>query len=333
MKVLSCMFLLLIFCWSCTDESANDYTQTEIFESAWSEIDRNYSFFEDKAPDWDSIHSEFSKKVSNLMTDRELSDLIGEMLDILYDGHTNLYAPYGITGNEDYFTDLPINEVDSILQYFDHYVVINQNYDWAKIKGQSIFYLKIKSFDGTKESIEEIQTLLDEMSTGELLIVDVRGNRGGLISNVEMLLSNFLSENLTVLQYRYRNGANHLDFTEWITWTLYPYQNESYNDLKIAILTSKHTYSASEWFVAAMKEIDNTMVIGDYTGGGSGRPIIRELPNGWILRISNSQVKMESGVDFQNTGIAPDQIVRLDEAAKYENQDLVLEEAVRWLQN
>jgi C-terminal processing protease CtpA/Prc len=73
--------------------------------------------------------------------------------------------------------------------------------------------------------------------------------------------------------------------------------------------------------------------VGDTTGGGSAIPILRELPNGWILRISNSQLMLPSGTDFQNTGLYPQFPIWITSQDAENGIDTILEKAISILTN
>jgi C-terminal processing protease CtpA/Prc len=102
-------------------------------------------------------------------------------------------------------------------------------------------------------------------------------------------------------------------------------------DKPVAVLTNRGSFSATEWFVLFMQLQANVTIVGDTTGGGGAVPISRELPNGWILRVSNTQTKLASGKVFQKSGIAPDVPVWITESDEQKNVDTILESAIALL--
>jgi C-terminal processing protease CtpA/Prc len=87
-------------------------------------------------------------------------------------------------------------------------------------------------------------------------------------------------------------------------------------------------YSATGWFLLEMKSLPYVKLIGDTTGGGSAQPIVRELPNGWIVRMSNSQRLSSEGKDDQYTGLYPDIPVWISQKNIQEGKDSILERAI-----
>jgi hypothetical protein len=74
----------------------------------------------------------------------------------------------------------------------------------------------------------------------------------------------------------------------------------------VALLTNRRTFSAAESFVLAMRATPNVTVIGDITGGGSGNPIQREMPNGWTFTISRWIERAPDGTTHEGVGLEPD---------------------------
>jgi C-terminal processing protease CtpA/Prc len=101
----------------------------------------------------------------------------------------------------------------------------------------------------------------------------------------------------------------------------------------VAILTNRQTFSAAEWFVLFVKVMPNVTIIGDTTGGGSAKTILRELSNGWTLRTSNTQTLMSNGCDFQFTGLFPDIPIWISPEDYNREVDTILEKAILLLNN
>ena len=104
-----------------------------------------------------------------------------------------------------------------------------------------------------------------------------------------------------------------------------------WTDKPVIVLTNRRSYSATEWFVLFMDLQPNVQIVGDTTGGGGAVPITRELPNGWILRVSNTQTRLPSGKVFQKSGIFPDVPVWIPQEDETNNIDTILEKAIQLL--
>ena len=53
-------------------------------------IDEHYCFFREKQVNWDSIHRVYAPRFNDAMTDRQLFEVLDNMLAELRDGHVNL---------------------------------------------------------------------------------------------------------------------------------------------------------------------------------------------------------------------------------------------------
>ncbi len=77
-----------------------------------------------------------------------------------------------------------------------------------------------------------------------------------------------------------------------------------------------------------MKNIpDNVTVIGGKTGGGGGLPSYKDLPNGWLLRLSVTQL-LDLNQQQIEGGIEPDIYVELTDADIEKGKDTILEFAL-----
>jgi C-terminal processing protease CtpA/Prc len=260
----------------------------------------------------------------------ELFEIMDKALTLLNDGHLNIHTPHGIGGNTKYFSVFPENPVVAQPDgpYFEYYHVINRQMSVGKIKNSGLSYLRIKTFDGREVDFARIDSVLHSLVWSSGLIIDVRSNYGGSIGNAESVASKFLKTTSVAYEYRIRNGPRHSDFTPWYPIEIIPSPAPGWAEKQVVILTNRGSFSATEWFVLFMKRRPGVAVVGDTTGGGGAIPITRELPNGWILRIPNTQTRLPSGEFFQSTGIAPDVPVWLNDEDQANGVDTILESAI-----
>ncbi len=334
MKNIAILLALIILTTGCSDyleETASSNRET--FLAVCEQVDQHYSFFTYTHSNWDSIVQYHVSELPEEPSDEELFTAIDHLLNELNDGHTNVYTPNGIAGNTQYFSSYLNNTIDNTQAYFSSYEVINQAFDIGSFNTNHIAYLKLKSLAGDDNVFEKIDSISTLISESEGLIIDVRDNRGGNISNSEIVVYRFTNNILTPCKYRYRNGREHNDFSTWQNYTINGSKIDSQYNKPIAILTNRITYSAAEWFVFSMKCLENVNCIGDTTGGGSAKPIFRELPNGWMLRVSNTQCQLPPGNDFQNIGLKPDIPLWLTNDDLIQNKDAIIERAILWITN
>ena len=296
------------------------------FEVFWKEFDRQYSFFSLLNLDWDSVYTVYKPRIHNNMTQSELFGVLSEMTYLLKDGHVNLYTNFGQSRYTEWYSKYPVNQLP-----FNYYVLNmekpNNKIAYAKIVSHNIGYIYISSFSGENEDYEVIDQILEEFTDMDGIVIDVRSNSGGSSVNAGIIASRFANERLLYVKVRYRNGPEHTDFTNWYSHCLQPYEGNRF--LKpVCVLTNRMSYSATEWFVAMMDVVSGVTIIGDTTGGGSGDPLKRQLPNGWFFRLSNSQSQLPSGRDYQLSGIYPDIPVWINKSDSINGKDTILETAI-----
>ncbi|WP_207426670.1 S41 family peptidase [Pedobacter sp. SYSU D00535] len=298
-----------------------------IFDTYWKEVDRHYSFFGQNKLNWDSVYSAYRGRIKPGLSKDSLFKLLAQTTNLLQDAHTNIFTHKGIGGNTEYFEKYQVNQIAPGSEPYFEYYYPGRIFDYGKLKNSNIGYIRIKTFEGDKHRFEEIDSVLHLLDQTRALIIDVRSNFGGKISNSKIIASRLADSKRYAGKYRVRNGPAHNDFSDWIDVFVSPDENGFHMNKPVAILTNRHTYSATEWFVLQADVLPNVTLVGDTTGGGSAIPLVRELPNGWLLRVSNSQLMLPSGRDFQNTGLYPDIPVKNTPADAEAGIDRILEKA------
>ena len=167
-----------------------------------------------------------------------------------------------------------------------------------------IGYVRIKQFQANTSSDLEA-ALTDLRKNGDLkgLVLDLRGNPGGLLDQAARVADKFIADGPIVAtvgnpsEGREEKSA-HPDGTE----PNYP----------IALLVNGSSASASEIVAGAMKNHERAVVIGEATfGKGSVQLVFPELPDKAALKLTIAQYLTEPGdISIQGTGVTPD--VQLD---------------------
>lgn len=297
------------------------------FEALWSIIDEHYCFFEYKEIDWDSIHTAYAPRVNNEMNALALFDLCSEMLDELQDGHVNLTSSFSTSHYWKWFQDYPVNYDERIIH--ENYL----NFDFYQTNGitykklqENIGYMYYGSFSNgiSQNSLDHI---LAHLAPCNGLIIDIRNNGGGTLTNVDVLVSRFITQRTLAGYICHKTGAGHNDFSEPYAYYYEPPQGHILYNKPIVVLTNRHTYSAANNFVQVMRLLPQVTIIGDRTGGGSGMPFTYNLPNGWNIRLSSSPILDANGNDTE-WGIDPDIKIDMDTTAALNGHDTILDKAI-----
>ncbi|MGH7280446.1 MAG: MXAN_5808 family serine peptidase, partial [Polyangiaceae bacterium] len=169
-----------------------------------------------------------------------------------------------------------------------------------KMLDGNVGYVRIKQFQANT-SAELDAALMDLKKNGELkgLVLDLRGNPGGLLDQAARVADKFIADGPIVAtvgnpsEGREEKEA-HVDGTE----PNYP----------IALLVSGSSASASEIVAGAMKNHDRAVIVGETTfGKGSVQLIFNELPDKAALKLTIAQYLTEPGdISIQGTGVTPD---------------------------
>jgi hypothetical protein len=301
------------------------------FKVCWKILDENYCFFDYKQIDWDSMYAKYSLQINESTDEMELFQILASMTQELQDGHVNVISKYYLSSYEGWFQYHPANFNWSIIQNYYKEGERSGDYDeirYALLSDNQIGYIYYGSFN---ESIleSELNKIFNTFKDCKGLIVDVRDNGGGSLTNSDRLASRFLNTKTLCGYIQHKTGKGHNDFSE-----PYPlYLEPSHGDLwlkPVIVLTNRRCFSAANNFVSKMRVLPNVQTLGGSTGGGSGFPFTSELPNGWRIRFSTSPIL---DIDKQHTefGIEPDIPVTLTPEDVEKQKDTLIESAIQLL--
>lgn len=158
-----------------------------------------------------------------------------------------------------------------------------------------IGYVVITNFHegaGT-ETVEEVEKLLEQGA--EKLIFDVRNNPGGYVHEMVYALDYLLPEGPLFRSVNY-NGAESVDASD-----------ADCLDLPMAVLINGNTYSAAEFFAAALSEYDWAVTVGEPTCGKGYYQTTIQLGDGSAVQLSTGAYTTPNGVNLTEVGgLKPD---------------------------
>lgn len=161
--------------------------------------------------------------------------------------------------------------------------------------------ITIANFDSrcAEESIAAIESL--QKQGAKKLIFDVRYNPGGYAHELVELLDYLLPEGDLFRTVRY-DGKENVDTSD-----------ESYLDMPMAVLVNANSYSAAEFFAAALQEYEAAEIVGQQTVGKGYFQTTYVLEDGSALALSIGEYYTPKGVNLAGTGITPDVEVEMTE--------------------
>lgn len=174
----------------------------------------------------------------------------------------------------------------------------------SKMLNDGIGYVAVSQFDALTS--EQFKSNIESLKSQGMkkLIVDLRGNPGGLLDQVVDMLDYILPEGL-VLYTEDKNGNKE------------EYYAKNPDELKIpmAVLVNENSASASEVFTATFKDFKWGKVVGKTTFGKGIVQNVLPLGDGTAVKITTQHYYPPSGYDLHKVGIKPDVDVDLNDGA------------------
>lgn len=326
------LVFIAFFVASCHEEVEYKNDPYGNFDALWTSIDEHYCFFKYKDVDWKAVGERYRAKLQPKMTSKELFDVCSEMLKELKDGHTNLVSPWDVSRYW-IWEKYPVNYDQRVID--EHYL----NFEYKKACGIKYGVLRnnygYMYYGDFSVSIGEgnLDMILGALASCDGLVIDVRSNGGGLLTNVEPIVARFITEKIYAGAISHKTGPGHNDFSKPYDYYFSPAPSGRVKFSKpVVVLTNRASFSATNNFVSIMKSLPQVKVVGDVTGGGCGLPFTSEMPNGWSVRYSASAITDPSG-NLTEFGVEPDYKVDMTPQEIAEGRDAILEKAFEVLNN
>ena len=137
-------------------------------------------------------------------------------------------------------------------------------------------------------SPKEISNALDSLSANpgfSRLILDLRGNGGGLVESAIEILGNFLPKGTGVLRTKGKDSEKVYKTTV----------NPGYKDMPLAVLIDGGTASASEITAGALQDLDRAVLVGSRSFGKGLVQTTFPLPHDALLKVTVSKYYIPSG--------------------------------------
>jgi carboxyl-terminal processing protease len=159
-------------------------------------------------------------------------------------------------------------------------------------------YIKLVNFQESTDS--DLANAIKEAGDDQKikgLILDLRGNPGGLLDQAVKVSQMFVDKGLIV----YTDGRARDQRMEFRAST-----SGKHYKFKMAILINQGSASASEILAGALQDYDRALVIGEKSFGKASVQTIIPLDNGTGLRLTTAYYYTPKGRHIQKTGIVPD---------------------------
>ncbi len=181
---------------------------------------------------------------------------------------------------------------------------------------KDIVYIRLSSFISRNAS-KEFSDILAKNPDAKAVIVDLRSNPGGLLSNAIYISDMFLNGGAIVSTVD-RDGYKETQKAARGVLTTKP----------LVVLIDKGSASASEIFSGAIKDNKRGVIVGTQSFGKGLVQEINKLPNSSGINITIQKYLTPNGTDIHKKGITPDIVVELTEEDVKNKNDLQLKKAI-----
>lgn len=182
----------------------------------------------------------------------------------------------------------------------------------SEVLEDDIGYIQILAFDDG--SSEEFETKLTELLAKNIksLIIDVRDNGGGIVTEAINISELFIPKGKTIMI------ESDKDLNEEITKA--KTESKINSDLEVIILTNENSASASEIFVGALRDNEIAKIVGTKTFGKGVMQEIVPVKSGGALKVTIEEFKTPNGNTINKKGIEPDIEIEDDEKTEIDEQ-------------
>ncbi len=202
---------------------------------------------------------------------------------------------------------------------------VSLSYVFYEMQTDKIGYLRITEF--TQAASEQFREALEALNEAgmEQLIVDLRGNPGGLLTSVCDMLDEVLPEGQLIV-YTEDKAGNRVEYSA---------DGEQISDCGIAVLVDGNSASGSEIFAGAVQDCALGPVIGSQTYGKGVVQKSYTLSDGSAFKLTVENYYTPNGQEIDGNGITPDIICEEDDEeddAEETDEDAVLACAIAYFE-
>jgi carboxyl-terminal processing protease len=188
-------------------------------------------------------------------------------------------------------------------------------------EAEGMGYIRITLF--SSRTARELEDALEELGTlgMSMLVLDLRGNGGGLFDAAIDVASQFLSDG--VVLYQVSKGDE--ERTETVK------RGGEYTEGPLVVLVDGGTASASEIVVGALQDHGRAILVGQKTFGKGSVQSVFDLSDGSSVHVTSAQWLTPNRHQISGEGLTPDLEVPITDDDRSQGRDPQLERAVEYL--
>jgi carboxyl-terminal processing protease len=188
--------------------------------------------------------------------------------------------------------------------------------------GPSIGYIAFNCFFDPAFIMPKFGEAVTSFADADGIIIDLRGNPGGIGALAIGMAGWFVNENNLKLGTMIMRDTT-LNFV--INRRAKSYMGP------LAILIDSGTASTAEIFSGGMKDLGRARIFGQPSAGAALPSHVEKLPNGDSFLFAVANYVSEGGEELEGNGVIPDEEVTPSEDDLRNGRDVVLDAAIRWI--
>jgi hypothetical protein len=346
---------------------------SEVFDIYWNEMNRDYVYWDIDTTDWDAVYRQYEPvfaqlnlhnnsdvKTSVALFRQITQGLIDAHYSISFDNNaiadSSIYPAYDRKQKKaDFHNPYPYLNID--LKYFDADYVAGQDlitnpasplYGLAGTIDNKILYFTCNNFSLFKSYnspvYNDVKPVLNYFFANlqntpaniKGVIIDVRGNPGGDLSDLNFLVGHLIDKPLHFGYTRYKSGNGRLDYTPWVKAFVQPQPGNKAVNVPVIVLADNFSASLSELITMAISSLPNGVFVGEDTWGATGPITTQEVYNSGQFSIksflsvrgSSSIFKYLDDKIYEGIGFPPDFLVPFNKVMLNQGYDQQLEKAI-----
>jgi carboxyl-terminal processing protease len=171
----------------------------------------------------------------------------------------------------------------------------------SKLLASGVGYVRLKNFQGN--TTRDLRAALDDMAAQvegrrlKGLVLDMRGNPGGLLDQAIQVSDQFIQEGTLVAT---------VGFSDKLREEKKAHADDGDNLYPIAVLVNSGSASASEIVAGALKNLGRAVIIGRQTFGKGSVQVLYDFPDDSALKLTIAKYLTPGDVSIQEVGVIPD---------------------------
>lgn len=185
----------------------------------------------------------------------------------------------------------------------------------------TIGYIQLSRFSGESAGEVETAVLALQDQGAESIILDLRGNGGGLLDAAVEIADQFVTEGDLLYQESKREGER-----------IYEATAEAVDaDVPLVVLVDRGSASASEILAGALQDLDRATLIGMQTFGKGSVQLVYDLSDGSSIHVTSARWFTPNRHQIDQQGLTPDIVVEPTAEGAESGRDEILERAVGFI--